>query len=92
MNERNVLGAGDIANDKTDMDSTLTELTQGRKGRERRQLSRGQNYDADAHFQGNGSGHHPGSALSLSHLLLKLMRMQVSQSVVHSDCSNEKQL
>lgn len=92
MNEQNVLGAGDKANDKIDMDSTLTELTQGRKGRERRQLSRGQNYDADAHLQGNGSGHHPGSALSLSHLLLKLMRMQVSQSVVHSDCSNEKQL
>ena len=36
MNEQNVLGAGDKANDKIDMDSTLTELTQGRKGRERR--------------------------------------------------------
>lgn len=56
MNERNVLGAGDIANDKTDMDSTLKELTQGRKGRERRQLLRGQHYDADDHFQGNGVG------------------------------------
>lgn len=56
MNERNVLGARDIANGKTDMDSTLTELTQGRKGRERRQLSKGQTRDADAHFQGMGWG------------------------------------
>ena len=56
MNEQNVLVAGDIANDKTDMDSTLKELTQGRKGRERRQLLRGQHYDADVHFQGNGVG------------------------------------
>lgn len=41
MNKRNVLGARDIANGKTDMDSEfLTELTQGRKGRERRQLSK----------------------------------------------------